>query len=582
MKKIVICSFLIFICLQSCKKDPLDITPDGRITLEEVFKDEKQTEAYLNTVYNSIPSYFWRYQFYSFLSVITDEAQDGDVGNAPNIMSAQWINGGLTPSFNPLEFDGQGNGRVRYNTYWAGIRDANVFLENIDKANVPSPNNRNRMRAEAYVLRAFYYLELIKQFGPMPVVDKAFSGNFDYTTLTRPSYQVSTDFIVQNCDMAIATADLPLRITIEAERGRFTKAIAHAIKSQALLYNASPLWNPGNDPGKWKAAADASKVALDVLTENDYYKLADDYGEYFLSQTDVNTSPRDKETIYERPEGADPNFSTMNGIPSKTGVNKSGTNPSQELVDAYDMKATGMPAITGYSDAEHLNPIINVASGYNENKPYEGRDPRFYATIWYNGASYDNIAGQIHTVETFNGGADQLLKTPPNKVNTHSGYYLRKFIDPKIQVGQTSNAKWKKYRLAELYLNYAEAENESKGPVQEVYNAINKIRERVDMPNLPTGLNQVEMRERIRRERRVELAIEEHRFWDVRRWKILSLTDKMVTGMEITKTGANSFIYKRFVSERRNAWPDKYLIFPIPISDAANIPDFGANQNPGW
>ncbi|WP_316818585.1 RagB/SusD family nutrient uptake outer membrane protein [Pedobacter nyackensis] len=582
MKKIMICSFLIFICLQSCKKDPLDITPDGRITLEEVFKDEKQTEAYLNTVYNSIPSYFWRYQFYSFLAVITDEAQDGDVGNAPNIMSAQWINGGLTPSFNPLEFDGQGNGRVRYNTYWAGIRNANVFLENIDHANVPSPTNRNRMRAEAQVLRAFYYLELIKQFGPMPVVDKAFSGSFDYTSLTRPSFQVCTDFIVQNCDMAIASVDLPLRITIEAERGRFTKAIAYAVKSQALLYNASPLWNPGNDAAKWKAAADASRIALAALTENDNYELADNYGEYFLSQTDVNTSPRDKETIYERPEGGDPNFSTMNGIPSKTGANKSGTNPSQELVDAYDMKATGMPAITGYSDAEHLVPIINPASGYSESKPYEGRDPRFYATIWYNGASYDNIAGQIHTMETFVGGADQLLKTPPNKVNTHSGYYLRKFIDPKIQVGQSSNAKWKKYRLAELYLNYAEAENESKGATQDVYNAINKIRSRADMPDLPLGLNQVDMRERIRRERRVELAIEEHRFWDVRRWKILSQTDKLVTGMEITKTGANTFTYKRFVSERRNAWPDKYLIFPIPIGDAANIPDFGANQNPGW
>lgn len=582
MKKIMICSFLIFICLQGCKKDPLDITPDGRITLEEVFKDEKQTEAYLNTVYNSIPSYFWRYQFYSFLSVITDESQDGDVGNAPNIMSAQWINGGLTPAYNPLEFDGQGAGRVRYNTYWAGIRDANVFLENIDKANVPSPTNRNRMRAEAQVLRAFYYLELIKQFGPMPVVDKSFSGSFDYKSLTRPSFQVCTDFIVQNCDQAIATNDLPLRITIETERGRFTRAIAHAIKSQALLYNASPLWNPGNDVNKWKAAAEASKIALNTLTANDNYKLADNYGEYFLSQTDINNTPRDKETIYERPEGADANFVSMNGIPSRSGSSKSGTNPSQELVDTYDMKATGMPAITGYLDADHLQPIINAASGYLETNPYEGRDPRFYATVWYNGAAYDNISGQVHTIETFTGGADQLLKSPPNKVNTHSGYYLRKFIDPKIQVGQSSNAKWKKYRLAEIYLNYAEAENENQGPIQGVYDAINTVRNRADMPDLPLGLTKDQMRERIRRERRVELAIEEHRFWDVRRWKILSQTDKLVTGMEITKTGGNSFSYKRFVSERRSAWADKFLIFPIPINDAANIPDFGTNQNPGW
>ncbi len=184
-------------------------------------------------------------------------------------------------------------------------------------------------------------------------------------------------------------------------------------------------------------------------------------------------------------------------------------------------------------------------------------------------------------MQTYVGGADQLIKTPPNRLNTHTGYYLRKFIDPKLQVNQGQDARWKKYRLAEIYLNYAEAENEANGPSTEAYNAINTVRRRADMPDLPTGLSQEQVRERIRRERRVELAMEEHRFWDVRRWKILDKTDKLVTGMEIIKTG-NNYTYNRFVVGRRNSWQNKFLIFPIPITDVANIPDFSTNQNPGW
>lgn len=558
----------------------LDITPDGRMGLKEVFTDEIKTEAYLNTVYGSIPTYFYRYQFWTFLAGITDEGQDVMVGVESTNMSGQWISGALTTQYNPLAQAGQGRNNDHYPAFWSGIRNANVFLENIDGAKVKVASRKSRFKSEAQLLRAFYYLELVKQYGPVPVVDKPFDNTFDYKTLLRPSFQENVDFIVKDCDEAIANPDLPMRIAIGSERGRFTKAIAYAIKSQALLYSASPLWNPSNDAAKWQAAALASKTALDILTTNGY-ALAPDYGEYFLNTSDINTSPIDKESIFEIPEEMRNEFSVINSIPSKAGMVKAGVCPSQEFVDSYDMQKTGEPAITGYSDADHLQPIINKTSGYDEANPYVGRDPRFYATIWYNGAKYDNIGGAVHTMETFVGGADQLIKTP-TMTNTRSGYYLRKFIDPKIPVWQDKNARWKKFRLAEIYLNYAEAENEANGPTAAAYKAINTIRARVAMPALPAGLTKDQLRERIRRERRVELAIEEHRFWDVRRWKILDQTDKLVTGMEITKGAGNVFTYKRFVSERRNAWQDKYRVFPIPIGDASNIPDFSKNQNAGW
>ncbi|WP_187269299.1 RagB/SusD family nutrient uptake outer membrane protein [Algibacter pacificus] len=573
---LLICTVFVLSC-----DEALDITPDGRLTLEDVFQDENHTEAYLNTVYSSIPSYSYYYHFFTFLAGVTDECQDADVGNNPGNIANIWITGSMTPSFNPLENGPGGHGKNHYNTFWTGIRNANVFLANVETATITNEKDRERYIAETKLLRAFYYLELIKQYGPMPIVDEPFSPAFDYTSLIRPTFQECIDFIVKDCDDAIASPNLPIRITLEPERGRFSKAVAHAVKSQALLYNASPLWNPENNIAKWQEAATGSKAALDALTKNGEYQLFSNYEEYFFSRSDVNPSPRDRETIFERKTNGHPSFRNTNALPSMPGQNKVGITPTQELVDSYDMLATGEPAILGYNDEDHLEPIINTESGYDPANPYEGRDPRFYATVWYNGALYDNIAGRIHTVETFVGGADALKKTPPNKKNTHTGYYLRKFHDPKLQNRQNAQSRWKKYRLAEIYLNYAEAENEANGPTVEAYNAINKVRERAGMPNLKAGLSQDEFRKRIRNERRVELVIEEHRFWDVRRWKILDQTDKLVTGMEVIKNGTD-FKYERFVTERRNAWQEKFLIFPIPIKDTSIIPDFNSNQNPGW
>lgn len=521
---IIACSFFI----PGCKKDVLDITPDGRITLDDVFKNEKTTEAYLNTVYSGIPSYFWKYGFFDFLASYSDECYA--YGGA----TIAWAGGSLTPGNNPLTVKQErGKNSDHYPVFWAGIRDANVFLANIDGAPITNLTNKNRFKAEAKLLRAFYYWELIKQFGPMPYVSKPFDNTFDFTSLVRPTFQTIVDSIVKDCNEAISEPNLPIRITVEAERGRFSKAVAYAIKSEALLYNASPLWNPGNDGAKWQGAATASKEALTALTSGGTYQLFPDYGDYFIGKSDINTSPRDKETILEIPEDPDGVFSIINSIPSKPGMFKVGACPTQEMVDAYGMQATGEPAILGYEDADHLIPIINSASGYDPNDPYKGRDPRFYATVWYNGAQYDNVGGQIHTIQTFSGGADQLVTTPYGWSNTRTGYYLRKFIDPRLQSGQGQDCRWKKYRLAEIYLNYAEAENEANGPTAGAYEAVNTVRRRASMPDLPSGLSKDAFRDRVRNERRVELAIEEHRFWDVRRWKILDKTDKLVTGLKI-------------------------------------------------
>jgi hypothetical protein len=576
MKKVFLYLFISVFVLVSCKKNPLDITPDGRLTFDDVFKDPVQTEAFVNTIYAKIPLYFFNYNNYGFLAGITDESQE--VRNTfIGGMALQWQNGALTPTTNPLA------GMLDYSVWWQGIGASNLFLSYIDKANIANAAKKSRLKSEVQLLRAFFYWELAKQYGAMPIVTKPFDAGFSYTTLTRPTFQQTVDFIVGDCDSVIANPNVPLRLTDASERGRFCKAVAYSIKTQALLFNASPLWNSNNEAAKWQAAAQAGNEAIQALTVQGDYQLYTDYGGYFLKTQDLGGSVLDHETIYELPYPAGV-FSVINTIPTNGEVigTSAGACPSQELVDSYDMQGTGEPAVQGYSDNDHLQPIINSASGYDESNPYVGRDPRFYATVWYNGAHYGPIAGTDHFVETFTGGSDQLLAYP-QFTNTRTGYYLRKWYDPLIPANQlVQQCTWKKYRLAEIYLNYAEAENEANGPAN-AFAAVNIVRRRAGMPDLPSGLTQDQMRDRIRRERRVEFAYEEHRFWDVRRWKILSQTDKLVTGMQITKQPDNSFTYTRFVTERRGAgWQDKYLLFPIPLSETTIIPDFAKNQNPGW
>lgn len=569
IKSTYIITLLLLSFMTGCGEGALDIVPSGRITLDEVFQDEIKTEAFLNTVYLQIPAYFWSYTNHSMLAGSSDEAEDSMIGNgAPNI-NARWNDGQLTPARNPSINN--------YGVYWTGIQTANIFLERVENAPFVSNERKERLIGEAYVLRAFFYWELIKQYGAMPIFEIAPTPNFDYTTLERPSFEEVVNFIVEDCDKAISNPHLTKRNDMLSEKYRFTSAIAYAIKTQCLLYNASPLWNPSNDKEKWNRAAVSAKQALNYLIDNKTYKLASNYEEYFLT-----TSVYDTETILEINKANGALLNVMNAIPSNPAMSKAGVTPTQELVDSYEMKETGEPVILGYEDEDHLKPIYNSASGFDPDNPYAGRDPRFYATVWYNGAEYDNINGKIHIVETFLGGKDQLVKTPPNTKNTHTGYYLRKYLDPRIQATQGHTTSWKKMRLTEIYLNYAEAENEANGPTPEVYEAVNKIRARVDMPNLPLGLSKEEMRKRIHNERRVEFAFEEHRFWDVRRLKILDKTDKLITGMEITKIDDNTFNYNRFVVSRRNAWMDRFLLFPIPIGDASSVPNLSKNQNPGW
>lgn len=574
MKKIISLLFIISISI-GCKKDPLDVLPDGRVTnITDLFKDNDQTGAYLNACYSNIQPYGIQYYFYEMLASFTDDAHDDDAPTE-NLPSQQWYGGALTTTTNPLNNANAGGSYNYFAIGYQGIRHCNVFLANIGTATVLSPTDKARWAAEAKVLRAFYYLELIKKYGGVTIETAPASLTDDFATVKRNTFDECVQLIVKDCQAAVAEPALPWRITLEGDRARFTKAVAYAIMSEATLFNASPLWNPTNDATKWQQAASISKDALTQLTANGY-QLASNFSNYFITTPDVSASPADKETILQIKNSGGINLMQyLNGIPSVASF-KSGSVPSQELVDAFEM-INGQQPILGYSDADHLKPIINPASGYSESNPYINRDPRFYATVYYNNAFYGNINGVPHNMQNYIGGADGISQS--NRRFTHSGYYLAKFVDPSLYQAQGGSASWKRFRLAEIYLNYAEAENEANGTAPDAYTAVNTVRARATMPPL-TGLSQADLRQRIRNERRVEMAFEEPRFYDTRRWKILNQSDVVSTGMQWTKNTDGTFTGQRIIVDRRVTSADKYLIFPIPATEIAKLPAY--TQNPGW
>jgi hypothetical protein len=440
----------------------------------------------------------------------------------------------------------------------------------------------------------------------MPIVTSPMGLDYDYTQLQRESFKKCVDSIIKDCNEALATPEFPWRITAPNEAFRFTKAIAAAVKSSAILFAASDLWNEGEN--YWNEAETITKESLDDCLVNGYelYSVVKNpsvfqsaYQEYFCSVTDWSATPVDKETILASTH-ANKTWNNVHGLPISPNF-KAGLCPSQELVDAYGMQATGQPVLNlgnPYLDEMHLQPNYNPASGYDPANPYMGRDPRFYATVYYNGAKRKNSAGVLTEVQTYYGGNCGVKAN--DRTRTATGYYSKKYDHPSSLRSSPISVTYRVIRLAELYLNYAEAANEN-GNLPGAVAAVNIIRARAGMPNINPSSKE-EARLFIRNERRVELAFEESRYFDVRRWSKpdadLSATDRYITGMWILKTD-NTFEYKRFVigdswDIATNAWTNtatprqcytnKYLIWPIELSESSRLETATGRkwQNPGW
>ncbi|WP_214225964.1 RagB/SusD family nutrient uptake outer membrane protein [Pedobacter sp. B4-66] len=571
--------------LFSCNKQ-LDLPTDGRISMEQVFSDYNRTRGYLNSCYGFTPApYMDRASF-------TDEAQDAD-DNTSESKYAIWYNGAITSTSYP-QYSADGSPWAKL---YEGIRKCNVFIENIKTAPVFATDaEKGAWTAQAHTLRALYYLQLIKRYGGVTIFDKPLDINHDFSKDKKSTFSEVVKLIQADCDKALsypATRDgFPWEI-YENQYGIMTRAIAYAIKSESVTYAASPLWSDGTY--NWADATAINAEALAQCVANDYKLFnqapASDiaqnaYAYYNLISSNDQRSV-DKETIFHA--GNKMQVWKWAGMPTTPGLERTGPCPSQDLVDSYEM-ANGEAPITNYSDANKLVPVINGVSGYDPNNPYNGRDPRFYASIYYNGAVRNLNDPNGKKVETFVGGAEGISET--DRKHTRTGYYLRKFNNYRSGINNDADGSIRLFRLAELYLNFAESAYQSAGPDVSVSSggltmsareAVSIVRARAGMPAFPSGMSKEAFEKKYRNERRVELAFEEHRFFDVRRWKILDQTDKIVTGMRITKTGSN-LTYSRFKFADRNAWSTKYLLYPIDQAEVDKMINLtGQNwQNPSW
>ena len=542
--------------LCSCN-DFLDREEDSFIDKTATFDSYNRTKQYLTYAYSLLPEGLNRFSGGALLGAATDDACFAI--ESSNIQ--QFNNGSWNALSNPDNV---------WDRYFAGIAKCCTLLENSNHVNldisrldpakrVEYENNLKDIRmwrAEAHFLRAYFNFELLKRYGPIPIIKSTLDINKDYSDTPRPTMKEVVEFIVKDCDMAADSLELTPWRNMNDAFGRATKGAALALKSRLLLYAASPLYvdfgdideaNKPSDATLWKAAADAAKAVIDL----NQYELAPAYDDLFKNDF------QNKEYIFVRRYPSNSDFEKSNFPVSYGG--KGGTNPSQNLIDDYEML-----------DGTAFDWSDPVKAAH----PFENRDERLLATVLMNGVLFKG-----KRIATYPGGADAM----PNPNATKTGYYLRKFLNENVNIqtgGGSDGHVVPLFRLAEIYLNYAEALNEYDPTNPDIAVYLNKIRERVSLPDVPSGLTQEQMRTLIHHERRVELAFEEHRFWDVRRWKVASSTlGAPVKGVKITQDDAGNFTYSPVQVEQRVFQPKMYW-YPIPQSEVLKLHHW--EQNKGW
>ncbi len=598
MKKIYI--LFIGLMLISCDDDFLDQVPDDRLTFDETFSRRNTVEKYLANIYSRIPSeldqrytnansgpwiggsdeaeYVWSFHFGNFLNIGDWNATSGDVNDL-------------------------------WNNFYQGIRSSSTFIQNIDQCTDCNEEITQRYIAETRVLRAYFYYNLMRLYGPVilmgenPVPPDA---NLAELGLTRNSIEEVTNYIVTELDEAAET--LTGSPFTGANAGRMSRPFAKAIKVKTLLFAASPLYNGNSDysdltnaegeqlvslsydESKWAAVATAAKEFIDEFVPGTYdlYREFNNDGSLnpYLSTRNVMLEEWNEEMIYARPRGGNAYHYDVTpyhlGYPDEV-RGAGGLSVTQEMVDAYFMEngrsiddpESGYQR-DGFSDFQA--PFdVETRETYNQ---WVNREPRFYVGVTYNRSLWLNRDyGNIITTTWYGGNSGRQAGTndyPP------TGYIVRKnmILGPQ----QNRDRSVPMLRLAEIYLDYVEALNEYEPGNPDILVYLNEIRERAGIPEYGSeGLeepgSQEEMREAIHKERRVELAFESVRYFDARRWKIAE--DDFAGpfhGLDIDAREESEF-YNVVTFENR-IFDSRHYLWPIPQGEINSNPDL--QQNPGW
>lgn len=550
--KILVCCLFATIIIGGCKEDFLETNPGTQLTQEMI-----------NSDYTRI----WEFGYapYSFLGN-GFSGIDGNINAAISDEAEQTATSSNAQLFNEGSWSAYNNPADVYSNCYKGIRAANYFLENSNNYRISLALNRDTisdhqtqykkdvqdiawLRAESHALRAWYYFELAKRYGGVPLVTKVLTTS-DNTNIAKSSFDDIINFIVSEIDLAKDSLQLNWKTSAYVNYdGRIDKGVALAIKARALLYAASPLHNTSGEPEKWKNAAQA---AYDVLALN-FYALDTKYRDFFVGD---NTA-KSKEGIWVIRVGANNTLEYQN-YPIGTVGGNSGVTPSQNLVDEYEYKGSPDTA-----------------------NPYKNRDPRLAFCIATN-----NSIWNARTIQIWEGGTDGMEKKNTSK----TGYYLKKFLSDNLNLDQNASNQrsWVVFRYSDILLCYAEAMNEAYGPdnnngyTLSARQAVNAVRGRLGVKMAPVvAASQDEMRDRIKHERRIELAFEDHRYWDLLRWKDAETAlNKPLMGIRAVKNIENTFTYSKFIVETRVFKPYMYY-FPFPQTEISKSNGV-LEQNSGW
>jgi hypothetical protein len=551
--------------MSACKKSYLDLPPLNYISANDVWKSADLMRLYVNGLYRRIESGIQIMCDNSAgpMSVITDEARSAYIGATAN---TEIIRGLYTTADAPLN---------DWNLEYTSIRNANVFLDNVAAATV-SDDVKTSLTGEVKFLRAFFYFELVKRFGGVPLISSA-QDLSDSLLVHRNTLKECYDFIGKDLD------DAASMLPSTNNAGLACKWAALALESRVMLYAASYAQFGEMDPDGFGAIEPAQaqtywQKAYDAATNvinNGPYQLYTDLSKLFIPQGGTPSV----ESIFEiqyNPPARGHGFHFVNGPNTENPNWTSCTNPTQQLVDAFPMK-NGLP-------------IADPLSGYDPQDPYTDRDARLDASVLHNNSPWRDIYSRAPTViDTKPGGANQIVDRDFPASITHTGYYIHKFIDPAVtpstELDGMNYINWVELRLGEVLLNQAEAAVEL-NKLQDAVDAITKLRDRAGTQTpFTVAVGADSLRNIVRNERRIELCFENHRLWDLRRWHVAeqALNGFVANGMWVTQNGS-TLQYEIKPADVSAASPrvflPKHYLFPIPFSEMQRNPNL--KQNPGW
>lgn len=570
------------VALTSCSSDFLDPWEYSIASEEKAFQLTAYLNAMPNTAYSYLPKGFNRIGS-SYMTSASDESEAVD-----DMQSIQLFNAGTWNKFN--------NPDDVWSDCYKGLRIASDYLQGTDtitwsRFRYSNPDEYalrmvelTRNRGEMHFLRGMFYFELFKRYGAVPLLkDKVNLVGLDVSKYPQAPVDSIVKYIVDECDLCTSRGKYaltqsqrdvilqanknvlpsPYRDTVAlyyANTGTFagrqyraTVGSALALKAKALVYAASPQFNPTGNVEKWKLAAAACKDVIDLTTRYpSKFSLSTSYGNLFQP---TSWALWNNEYLFARKQGVSNAFDAAN-FPISIQGGKTGTCPTGNLVDAYEM-ANG-------TDFSWSNPT-HAAS------PYTNRDRRLGFTIFTNNELFNNATN----LQIWEGGN----AAPPVFFATKTGYYLKKYVNQTLNLntGGTADKAWVVMRLADFYLFYAEAMNEAYGPqvippgyTLSAIQALNIVRARVSMPGLPLTLTSAQLRARIIRERQIELAFEDARYWDLRRWKLAeSFLNSPIHGVKVVRnpnTGVFTYTPNVFV-ENRVFDASKMYLHPIPQTE---------------